>query len=587
MSAPTAATAPPAAMAAWADAGLAAALLAIDPAGLGGVAMRARHGPVRTAWLEAVARMLPEEAPLRRLPPGIADDRLLGGLDLAATLAAGRPVASRGLLAEADGGLLILPMAERAGDGLAARLTAALDTGEVRAERDGLSLAAPARVALLALDEGAEEDEAVSPALADRLAFRADLTAVPHAAATPPAYARGDIERARAALPGIETGDETVEALVRTADALGIGSARAALFAARAARALRALLGARIDEAEAAAIAGRLVLAPRATRVPATEAPEEPDQPPDPPSPEEDETDDAESQAETGALADRVLEAAEAALPAHLLAGLAGATTTRQGALGRAGAERRAPDRGRPLPSRPGRLGGGARVDVVGTLRAAAPWQRLRQARAGRVAIRAEDIRIRRFRRHSATATVFVVDASGSAAAGRLAEAKGAVELLLAEAYVRRDQVALVAFRGTGAEVLLPPTAAPALARRRLAALPGGGGTPLAAGLEAALAISHRLAAHGTAPAVVILTDGRANIALDGAQGRPQAAEDAAAMARLCRAAGLPSLVIDMGARPRPEAQAIATAMGGRFLALPRADAARLSQAASLARSIP
>ena len=92
----------------------------------------------------------------------------------------------------------------------------------------------------------------------------------------------------------------------------------------------------------------------------------------------------------------------------------------------------------------------------------------------------------------------------------------------LSDAYVRA-----VAFRGAGAEVLLPPTRSLVQAKRRLAALPGGGGTPLAAGLEAGLALADRLRSRGVAPFLVILTDGRANVARDGVQGHGPGAEDA------------------------------------------------------------
>ena len=105
-----------------------------------------------------------------------------------------------------------------------------------------------------------------------------------------------------------------------------------------------------------------------------------------------------------------------------------------------------------------------------------------------------DDIRVRRFEEHSDRLLILSVDASGSAAAARLAEAKGACELLLAEAYVRRDHVALIAFRGTAAELLLPPTRSLVQAKRRLAALPGGGSTPLAAGLRAALDVAESAA---------------------------------------------------------------------------------------------
>ena len=130
----------------WSDALTAAALLAVDPIGLGGALLRARAGPQRARWLARLQASLPAAMPLRRVPLHIADERLLGGLDLSATLQAGRPVAQRGLLAEADGGLVLLAMAERVTGATAARLAAVLDQGEVLMERDGLTLRQPARI---------------------------------------------------------------------------------------------------------------------------------------------------------------------------------------------------------------------------------------------------------------------------------------------------------------------------------------------------------------------------------------------------------------------------------------------------------
>ncbi len=135
------------------DALLAALLLGIDPQGLGGVALRARASPARDAWLALLRSLLPAGAPVRRLPPHIADDRLLGGLDLAATLRAGRPVAERGLLAEVDGGVLLIPLAERLSAAAAARIASAMDSGEVVLERDGLASRFPARFGVVAFDE--------------------------------------------------------------------------------------------------------------------------------------------------------------------------------------------------------------------------------------------------------------------------------------------------------------------------------------------------------------------------------------------------------------------------------------------------
>ncbi len=186
-----------------------------------------------------------------------------------------------------------------------------------------------------------------------------------------------------------------------------------------------------------------------------------------------------------------MLEAVRAAIPANLLdqllAGGPRLTAAKAGRVGQAAASRT----GRPIGSRRGDPRRG-RLDLLGTLRAAAPWQAIRQreGETRRIVVRRDDLRIRILRQRTETTTVFCVDASGSAALERLAEAKGAVELLLAEAYVRRDRVALVAFRGTGAELVLPPTRSLTRAKRGLSGLPGGGGTPLAAGIDAAVAVA-------------------------------------------------------------------------------------------------
>ena len=95
----------------WAEAGLAAALLAIDPPGTGGAVLRAPHGPVRDHWLALLRGLLPEGSPWRRVPVHATEARLIGGLDLAATLRAGRPVAEAGLLAESHGDIAVLAIA--------------------------------------------------------------------------------------------------------------------------------------------------------------------------------------------------------------------------------------------------------------------------------------------------------------------------------------------------------------------------------------------------------------------------------------------------------------------------------------------
>jgi magnesium chelatase subunit D len=201
------------------------------------------------------------------------------------------------------------------------------------------------------------------------------------------------------------------------------------------------------------------------------------------------------------------------------------------------------------------------------------------------VEVRRDDFRVTRYKERSETTTIFVVDASGSSALHRLAEAKGAVELLLAACYVRRDRVALIAFRGQGAELLLPPTRSLVRAKRSLASLPGGGGTPLAAGLDMALLLADGVQRRGGTPAVVVLTDGRANVARDGRGGRARAAEEALAAARAARVVQVKALLVDTSPHPQPRAKELAEAMGAFYLPLPYADAAALSSAVQAATS--
>jgi magnesium chelatase subunit D len=402
-----------------------------------------------------------------------------------------------------------------------------------------------------------------------------------------------------------------MDALCGTALALGVDSLRPTLAAVRVARIAAALGGREQVASEDISLAARLVLAPRATRLPMPEQPEE-EMPEEPPPPEDNQDDSEENKSPEQEidkpLEDQVLESAEAAIPANLLAQLQlGALRARTRTSGKSGATQSGSLRGRPAGTRRGEPGANARLNVIETLRAAAPWQRIRRAeraqqqqargkdgatptrRKGRsakpapvgtrVEVRLDDFRVTRYKHRSETTTIFVVDASGSAALHRLAEAKGAIELLLADCYVRRDRVAMIAFRGATAEVLLPPTRSLVRAKRSLAGLPGGGGTPLALAIEAAVDLADGIQRRGGTPVVVFLTDGRANVARDGTGGRAQAGEDAMSAARLFRGAELTAVVIDVSPRPRTEAEQLAREMAAVYLPLPHADATALSHA--------
>ncbi len=513
------------------DATAALGLMAASP-GLGTV-LRGPPGPARDRWLAALRARV--AGPWRRLPPGVEVARLTGGIDLAGTLQAGRVVRDAGLLAEVAGGVLVVAMAERIAPAVAATLAGAIDAGGF---------------GVVLLDEGVG-DEQVPAVLRDRCAL---LVALPHDGVEQPGAEAGDAC----------SDDEAIEALSVAALRLGVWPVRSVVMAMAAYRAAGAPTVGHV------ALAARLVLAPRATQQPEGAQEAEPDsEPADAPTPD-DAPDEGEEQASLPPL-EQILAAAAAAIPPGMLAGLAGAPAVGRGDAGRSGVARAAL-RGRPAGTRAGDPRRGERLDLIATLRAAAPWQRIR-GRTDRIEIRRDDFRVARLQARSETTTIFVVDASGSQALNRLAEAKGAVELLLAESYVRRDRVALLAFRGRGAELVLPPTRSLVRAKRTLSQLPGGGGTPLAAGIGAGLALADSVRRRGGTPTLVFLTDGRANVGVDGQGGRARAEADATAAARQVRGAKLRAVLIDTSPRPHPAARAIAGAMAARYVPLPYAGA--------------
>ncbi len=585
-----------------ARAAAALAVFAVVGDRIGGVVLRDTSAGAQE-WIAALRLRMPAAMRIFRLPASATDDRIFGGLDLAATIATGKPVAERGVLAEADGGVVVIPLVERMPVATQARLGAVIDTGSAQVLRDGVNARFDARFALIVIDESDEEVWGVAASLRDRLALvldgdvRLDDSLLPTAAV---------VATARARVADVHADDEVLRGLGGLCVAFGIASDRAARYALWTARALAALDARDAVDEDDVALAVQLVLAPRATRLPPTEElPPENNTPPEPPPPTneapppEPSADDAlpppdappPDPSNEGQLEDRLIDAVTAALPPELLAALLARAQRPSQEMGRAGAEKESWTRGRQVAARRGKPDGVRRLHVLETLRTAAPWQRARarvRAEQGQplrsLIVERDDFRIRRYVERAGTSVIFVVDASGSAAAQRLGEAKGAVEALLAESYARRDRVSLIAFRGTTAEVLLPPTRALARARKLLASLPGGGGTPLAAAIDAAVAAGVGARRAGTLPVIVFLTDGRANVARDGKGGRAESMRDVLDAATQFRASGVSAVLIDTSPRPEPMAKKVAEALGARYVPLPVVDARAIAGAVALAR---
>ncbi|MCY4366811.1 MAG: putative cobaltochelatase [Chloroflexi bacterium] len=207
------------------------------------------------------------------------------------------------------------------------------------------------------------------------------------------------------------------------------------------------------------------------------------------------------------------------------------------------------------------------------TLRAAAPQQQQRRGddTDSSLVIEPWDVREKVRETKTGSLILFVVDASGSMGAQRrMVAVKGAVLSLLLDAYQRRDRVALISFRGTEADLLLPPTNSVDLAQLYLQDMPTGGRTPLSRGLYLALECleTERLKDRNVLPLVVLLSDGRANVALDGSAGNP--VEEARGYATIFEEKHITSVVIDteLDFIKLEMARPLAESMGARYLKL-------------------
>ena len=229
------------------------------------------------------------------------------------------------------------------------------------------------------------------------------------------------------------------------------------------------------------------------------------------------------------------------------------------------------------------------KIKIVDSIQAALPYQVERQIYKNfdenmLLRILPEDLRVSKKRNRVRNTTIFLVDASGSSASKRLGEAKGAVELLLAECYIRRDEVALISFRGKHSDLLLEPTRSLVRAKKCLRGLKGGGGTPMPAALEHAFNLCCSELSHGKIPVLVILSDGGANVTKNGVGGRSKAFEESLKSAELFNSHTIKSIFIDIADNPASQTRFLADKLGATYLPLPRASSKKILDAVTTIR---
>ncbi|MBU3561787.1 VWA domain-containing protein [Polynucleobacter hallstattensis] len=588
---------------AWFDANIVAALVAINPRVLKGVCLRGQFGPVRDSWLSYFSALCSPAARLIKAPANLVAEQLMGSLDIEATLNQGSLVLSKGLLEKAQGNFLLLSMAERMDTQVLALISQALDSGTTHGAEFGV----------IALDESEAASDSFSPRMMDRLAFEVYLDQFSLADMKENlAIHVDDIRDAKELLPRVVCSIDYIEVLTKSALKIGIGSFRANQFAVETAKTLAALRGLQVVGQDEVVDAARLVYtyskilhAPPEAEQPNQDDGENskdeegddqnPDQNPENNHPEEDGDQQPNPQPPSQEeLEDIVVAAAKASVPKDFFAQSKQGTRSTHVAShtsGKSGESQNSFISGRPMSSRKGQPGGGRRLDVLKSIRAAIPWQRVRESHIGsqqyspgkrKIDFRSEDLHIKQYLKRRGTVTIFLVDASGSSATQRLAEAKGALEQLLALCYIRRDEVAMLSMRGSKAELILPPTRSLVRAKRNLATLPGGGGTPLATGFRAANEMAVVLKRKGLTPIIVILSDGKANVNLKGVGGRSEAHNDALMAAKELRVKNHCVLFVDTSPQPEVLAQELSQMMAAQYLALPYSGSGKIISHAAI-----
>ncbi len=579
----------------------AAVLLALDGHQLGGAVLDYQDSRAADHWCDSVSQLrqrLVPSATSVRIPLGCDVSHLNGGVDVIGTLLEGQSKQVVGLIDKANGGVLTLPYASEHSQRTITTISNALDNGT----RESVDSKKPCVIALNP-EVLSESDNDIDAALLERMAFRISLEGSVEIDWTGWQLPCDAIVNAVNNACNVVVPDDLYAQLCMAALMRGITSMRIPIKALSVARRISSLAGrTELNETDCEQ-AIDLVVAWRAplitAEVPQPEQAESEDNQLEENLPDDSNSElqepnhtdsDGNSQDSQTTQPPPASKPSTLSLPDNLLQlhAAASQSTERHNTSGNSGQQAKSKTRGRVTGTEPYQRGAGQKIHILATLQAAAPWQKWRRSKTQKTqtVIHPQDLRAARYQQSTQTVTVFCVDASGSAAARRLNEAKAAVEMLLADCYVRRDQVAMIVFQGAKAQLVLPPTRSLVRVQRELARLPTGGGTPLASALQLTTQLVKDIKRAGNTPIVCLLTDGRANVDSDGIGGRVKARADALKAASVLSRSVPHSVVIDIAMRASAFAPQLAGAMSARYLPLPGADAQLISGAVSQTRQL-
>ena len=541
-------------------------LSSIDPS-LGSLSIKANYSTVREAFLSSFLSLLKPKR-LKKIYPFQNPTDFTKSINMIDTLTLGMPKYNEDIFSS-DNVALILTNTEKMEKGLATFLRDKIKNNNNKF--------------FIALDES-ESNEMPRANLSEYLIFSVNLGGTRYKDLKKVSINRKKIAEAIQNLATVKVNKKILDYLIASAEMFSISNMHTIFSTLKVAKSICAYKGKKSVSREDITLAISLSMIHKAKKIPEFQQ-QEKAKPPE----QEQLRDDNESKANNSELNNEdkkmLIDALKISLPSNLIESLLSknSQTISLGESAGSGEKNNNFSAGRPIPSVNRKYSSDKRIDLMATLTKAIPWQKIRSSsitkKNRKIIIYPQDIMIKRFEKQSERLLIFLVDASGSNAIGRLAEAKGAIEILLSDAYAKRDNVALISFSGLKADPLLLPTKSLVTAKKKLSSLPGGGATPLANGLLEAFNMADAARSRNIKPIIILLSDGRGNMSLDGEGDRVKAIKDTNYVASLIKQNAINNIFIDTSRRKTPIADELARELNGHYFQLPLANSSSISKA--------